>query len=86
MYKVFFENRSKKELSKISKTDAKRVSERLRLLDYPFPLNFDISKMSGEIDYFRLRVGSVRILLKIDRQNESIIIRKIKYRGQVYKN
>lgn len=86
MYKVFFENRAYKQLSKLSKTDAKRVSEKLQKLGYPFASNYDIDKISGEEDYFRLRVGVIRIIFKIDYIGKRIIIRKIKYRGQIYKN
>ena len=85
MYKVFFENKAHKELLKLSRVDTKRVSEKLQGLSYPFPPNFDIDKISGETDYFRLRVGNMRIIFKIDYIGKRIIIRKIKSRGQVYK-
>ena len=86
MYKVFFENKAYKQLSKLSKVDTKRVSEKLQKINYPFPPNFDIDKISGETDYFRLRVGVVRIIFKVDYDGKRIIIREIKYRGQIYKN
>jgi len=85
MYKILFTKKVDKELSKISKSDAKRVIEKLLKLDYPFPINFDIDKMTNRSDYFRLRVGTIRALFEIDHTKKEIWIRKIKYRGQVYK-
>lgn len=86
MYKVIFHKKADKDLSKISKTDAKRVIEKLQLIDYPFPKNFDLDKMEGDDNYLRLRVGTVRVIFEIDHIEKEIWIRKVKYRGQVYKN
>ena len=85
MYKIFFGGKTNKEILKLSKVDKKRVAEKLQKLNYPFPYNLDISKISGEGDYFRLRVGDIRIIFLIDHKTEEIIIRKIAYRGSVYK-
>lgn len=86
MYKVFFGGKANKEIKKVSKTDTLRINEKLQKLDYPFPINFDIDKITGEDNYFRLRVGNIRIVFLINHQTKEIIIRKIKYRGQIYKN
>jgi len=86
MYKVFFEHKAYKELSKLSKVDSKRISEKLHKITYPFPSNFDVAKMTEGNDYFRLRVGNIRIIFKVDYVGKRIIIRKIQYRGQIYKN
>jgi len=85
MFKIFFTKKSEKELSKISKIDAKRVMERLLKLDYPFPQNFDIDKMEGTKNFYRLRVGQTRTFVELDIPKKEIWIRKVRYRGSAYK-
>lgn len=85
MYKVFFTKKADKQISKIAKTDAKRILEKVSKLNYPFPTNFDITKIASKKDYFRLRVGDTRTILKIVDDKKQIIVRKIDYRGGVYK-
>lgn len=85
MFNVIFTKKSEKELSKISKVDAKRVVERLLKLDYPFPQNFDIDKMEGTKSFYRLRVGQTRTFLELDIAKKQVWVRKIRYRGSAYK-
>jgi mRNA interferase RelE/StbE len=84
-YKVIVSKKTNKQLQKLSRVDLKRIVEKLLYLDYPFPPNFDIDKMTNEDNYFRLRVGTTRIVFEIDYAAKEIWIRKIKSRGQVYK-
>jgi mRNA interferase RelE/StbE len=86
VYKVIISKKTDKQLQKLSKVDIKRIIEKLRKLDYPFPPNFDIDKMTNEDNYFRLRVGTTRIVFEIDHAKREIWARRIQYRGQVYKN
>jgi len=49
-------------------------------------VNIDIKKLKGEWkDYFRIRKGKLRILLKIDFDNRELFVEKIDFRGDVYK-
>lgn len=49
-------------------------------------VNIDIKKLKGEWkDYFRIRKGKLRILLKIDFDNREVFVDKIDFRGDVYK-
>jgi len=84
MYKVYFTKTSDKELSKIAKTDAKQIIKHLQKLTLPFPQNFDIKKMAAK-NFYRLRVGKLRVLFEADKIKKEIWIRKIDYRGGVYK-
>ncbi|KKQ92112.1 MAG: hypothetical protein UT58_C0005G0014 [Microgenomates group bacterium GW2011_GWC1_39_7b] len=84
-YKVIVTKKTDKQLQKLSKIDVKRIVEKILRLSYPFPSNYDISKMAEAHDYFRLRVGTIRTIFEIDHDRKEIWIRKIKYRGQVYK-
>lgn len=86
MYEVHFTNKSRKEIKKIAKFDKKNLLKRIANLTFPFPPNLDISKMTNGANYFRLRVGTTRTIFEIDHIEKEIWIRKIKYRGQAYKN
>jgi len=85
MYKIFFAGKSSKEITKLSTINKKRVADKLQQLDYPFSNSLDITKMSGEDDYFRIRVGDIRIIFLINHKTKEIIIRKVASRGSVYK-
>jgi len=42
--------------------------------------------MKGEWkDFFRIRVGKIRIIFKIDFENKRIFVDRIDFRGDVYK-
>jgi len=85
MYKVLLTKRAGKGLTKIAKPDSKRIVERFQKLSYPFPTNFDIAKIAGKKGYFRLRVGNTRTIFEVDEIKNQIILRRIDYRGRIYK-
>jgi len=46
----------------------------------------DLSKMKGKWkDYFRLRLGRMRVILKINFERTEIWVDRIDFRGDVYK-
>ena len=48
--------------------------------------NINIQKMKGEWkDFYRIREGDLRIILKFDDQEHSVLIHRIGWRGDVYK-
>lgn len=85
MFKIFFATRSQKDLQKITKTDAKRILEKISYLSYPFPKNMQIVKLTGTERSYRLRIGTIRIIFEVDTKNKQIIITKIGYRRDVYR-
>lgn len=85
MYEVRFTNKAEKELTKIAGFDRKNLLKRIIQITFPFPQNYDIDKLVGGEDFYRLRTGSVRTFLEVDQKNKQIWIRKIKYRGGAYK-
>ena len=85
MYEIRFTDKSRKQVRKIAQFDKKNLLKRISNLDFPFPTNLDISKITGMEDFYRLRSGNTRTLLEIDQKKKEIWIRKIKYRGQIYK-
>lgn len=50
----------------------------------PFPRNFDIKKLKGSKDIFRLRKGNARILYYVDKINNRIRVLDINVRGRIY--
>jgi mRNA interferase RelE/StbE len=49
-------------------------------------INIDIKKLKGNwAGYYRIRKGKIRIILLLNKINNTITIDKIDYRGDVYK-
>jgi len=86
MFKIFFTRASEKELSKLSKREAESVINKISQLNYPLPRNLDTRKMAQTNNFYRLRIGKIRAIFEIDRKTHKIWIRKIAYRGSVYKS
>jgi len=48
--------------------------------------NIDVKKMKGKWKgYYRIRIGKIRMLLRMDFKEQTIFIDRIDYRGSVYK-
>jgi mRNA interferase RelE/StbE len=71
-----------KYLERLSETDKSRIKIALGGLSNEPPKG-DIKPLVGQPDYFRLRVGSYRMLFRIE--NNTIFVTNIDPRGQVYK-
>jgi mRNA interferase RelE/StbE len=80
-YKVYFKAKAIKDLSKISKNDAKKIIAKIEEMEND--LQGDVKKLTNHTPEYRLRVGDWRILFetKIDK----IIIYKIKHRKDAYR-
>lgn len=80
---IVFTKKAEKELSKLSRTEVRRVLEKIKLLDFPLPDFLDIKQMKGVEGFYRLRTGKIRVIFEI--YNNEIWIRKIGYRKDVYR-
>ena len=84
-YTLLINKQAKKALQSLPQPEKTRITEKIVLLgknpDNPI---LDIKKLQGEL-YFRLRVGSWRIIFDRDDQVKIISIEKIKPRGGAYK-
>ena len=85
MYSVLFTSNTEKDLEKIAKKDAKKTVQKISKLNYPFPTSLDIKPITGVTNFYRLRSGRTRVIFEIDKTKKEIWIRKIGYRGGVYK-
>lgn len=82
MFEVKFSKSALKELSKLDKNIQVRVIsalERIKIRPYPH------IKRLVESQYFRLRVGDYRVIMKIENDKLLILIIKVKHRKKVYK-
>lgn len=84
-YTLLIKKQAKKALINVPQPDRTRIAEKIVLLgkDPDDPI-LDIKKLKGE-PYFRLRVGSWRIIFDRDDEVRIISIEKIKPRGGAYK-
>lgn len=84
-YTLLIKKQAKKALQSVPQPDRTRIAEKIVLLgkDPDDPI-LDIKKLKGE-PYFRLRVGSWRIIFDRDDEVRIISIEKIKPRGGAYK-
>ena len=73
---------SKQEVKYINAAD-KPTKERLKDAIHSLPLG-DVKKLQGYQNDYRLRVGNIRVIFSIE--DETIIIKCILPRGQVYKH
>ncbi|MCX6815636.1 MAG: type II toxin-antitoxin system RelE/ParE family toxin [Candidatus Aenigmarchaeota archaeon] len=83
MFMVELSRRAKKELDLLND---KRIGEILESLKLdPVPVKFyDVKKLEGIKDSFRIRVGKIRILYTIVWQNKIILVSRIEKRGTAY--
>jgi mRNA interferase RelE/StbE len=81
---VEFGTKALKVLSKLEKDDKERVFKRIKERgESPFPPNS--KKLKGERDVCRIRVGDFRVLYKVIRENEAVLIFRVDKRSRVYR-
>ena len=74
-----------KDLSKLHPADRKKTVETIKKLSNPFNQSLKVKKMIETENFWRLRVGKVRIIYEIDNKLKAVIVRSIAYRGHAYK-
>jgi len=86
MFEIHFSTKAKKELDKIEEKYRRRVGEVLRILMVdPIPARlFDVKKLAGTENTFRIRIGKIRIVYTILWKDKVILISRISFRGRVY--
>jgi mRNA interferase RelE/StbE len=81
-YSIFLTDTAKKQLAKIDRQTAKRITKKLHdTSTNPF---LYVSRLVGK-DLYKLRVGDYRILLTIQQDKLIIIVVEIRHRRNVYK-
>lgn len=82
MYKIEFTKQAVKDLKLIQKDYQIKILSTIKELALdPFNKKFDVKKLKGTTNSYRIRVGSYRIIYEIE---NNILIIKIQTRGNVY--
>ena len=83
-FEIFYDNHPEKFVSKLDRHMAKRLVEKIEetLGNNPVPQNSVAIK--DEHGVFRIRIGKIRILYRINYNINKIIILKIDFRSKVY--
>ena len=86
-YLVYFSRKAEKEFARLSLVKRRLLMSRLEMLSWPLPDNLDIKFLKGaEGKFYRLRVGQLRVIFEVNKDKKEIWIRKVGYRGGVYKH
>lgn len=80
MYKIIIKKPAKKFIDKLPINDKKRLVAAIEGL----PDNGDIKRLQGYDGYYRLRVGSYRIIFYVDNGELIVYVVDIGNRGQIY--
>ncbi len=84
-YKLLIKRQAQKKLQSLSRPDRNRITEKITVLGQnPEDKSLDVKPLEGE-PYYRLRVGSWRVIFERDNSLKIISIEKIKPRGDAYK-
>jgi mRNA interferase RelE/StbE len=87
MWKVEYTKRFLKELSELPKeiqSQAEGIVFKDLLATNPFSLGY-LERMTGYPNKYKIRIGSYRIGLTIDKQNRLIICQRIAHRKDIYR-
>ena len=86
MYRVVLTKRATKGLEKAPGHVRKRAVEAIDALQQTFaPVKlFDVKKLKGMDDTFRIRIGDWRIIYELRRKESMIVVLDIASRGRVY--
>ena len=82
-FKVFIERKALKELEDMDEKLKDKIVEKLQKLKNGFSLELDIKKLKGYKNHYRLRIGKIRILFKIE--EDKIIVHSILPRQKAYR-
>jgi len=86
VYQIKFLGRVLDDLKKIHKPHQKIIKEKLLILaENPGPLKNNIKRLSGsKEDFFRLKVGSCRVVFEKEANELLILIIRIGHRKHIY--
>lgn len=85
-YQVILSSRADKFISELDEKLRHRMIEEISDLEnFPFFTKpHDIAKLKGRKGYYRIRIGKLRTIFKVNKDQRTIYIQKIGYRKKVY--
>ncbi|WDE04197.1 type II toxin-antitoxin system RelE/ParE family toxin [Thalassomonas viridans] len=84
MYKVTIHREAKKDIKKLHPQDRKRVIQALEQISEN-PYLYGSKRLVGYVDILRYRVGTYRIIYRVNDYELEVLILDAKPRGEVYK-
>jgi mRNA interferase RelE/StbE len=86
-YYLLLSRQAHRYITGLSKQKAKRITQEIGdLRYYPFfTMHHDIAKLKGRKNYYRIRVGDLRIIFRVFEEEKEIYIEKIDHRSKIYK-
>ena len=87
MFEVIVSNSARKSVKNAPREIRFKIAELLDVLENePIPVEkYDIKKMKGLPNTYRIRVGAYRVVYKVDFKEKLVVIVKIDTREKVYK-
>jgi mRNA interferase RelE/StbE len=84
-YKIRVHRRVERALEELPVYVSDRVSELIDELGRdPVPRSFDVEKIRGMADTYRVRIGDYRVLYSVDQRGREITVFKVAARGKAY--
>jgi len=85
-YKVIVSSRADKFISELDKRFRRRIIVEISDLEnFPFFMKpHDIAKLRGRKGYYRMRVGGLRIIFRVDKDRRMVYVEKVGYREAIY--
>jgi len=86
VFRVVIHRRVNKELKNLQRAHLKKFAEAVEILKTnPVPWKeFDIRKIEGEENTYRIRIGDFRVVYFVDKENKTIHVLKLERRGRIY--
>ncbi len=85
-YTLEFKKSAEKEFAVLPKKEQQKIIDTLIILQHnPFSEILSIKKLNFESDYYRVRIGTYRVIYEIIQRNLVIHVIKIGHRKDVYR-
>ncbi|OQW86735.1 MAG: plasmid stabilization protein [Thiotrichaceae bacterium IS1] len=85
MYQIEYEKTAIRTLARIPQNTAKLIRDKIKqLAQNPFARNHNVTRLVGQDQTYRLRVGDWRVIYQIDQGVLKILVLKIGPRGGIY--
>ncbi len=85
VYELKFLGKAADDLRKIDRVHQRIIKEKLLILaENPEALKNNIKKLAADEDFYRLRVGSYRIIFKKEEKRLTILVLRIGHRKEIY--
>ena len=85
MFEIFLTHRAEKALKSVDAKIKRRIEAALDDLAYTyFPKKYDIKKLKGVENTYRIRIASYRIIYTVDFKKSSIFVSSIMQRKRAY--